>query len=47
MVIAPEDWEPHQVICRRLLDESRGQPNICGCPVCEKEREEGDECLNQ
>jgi hypothetical protein len=39
-VIAPEDWEPHQVICRRALDEDRGNPWICGCTACKGERED-------
>lgn len=43
LIIAPEDWEPHGVICRKALDESRGQESICGCQVCERQRKEGNE----
>jgi hypothetical protein len=28
------------VICRRNLDESRGNPFICECPLCRDERKE-------
>ena len=28
------------VICRRLLDESRGNTFICACPMCEQQRKE-------
>ena len=28
------------IICRRALDESRGNPWICECFQCSKEREE-------
>ncbi len=30
----------HEVICRKKLDEERGNEWICGCFFCEKEREE-------
>lgn len=37
------------IICRRLLDEEKGNPQICECPMCREARkenkttEEGDE----
>jgi hypothetical protein len=34
-------------ICRRILDEERGNPWICECPFCReaRERSKGDERL--
>ena len=37
-IIAPEDWEPHGIICRAPLDALYNQQTCCGCPVCERER---------
>jgi len=39
------------IICRRKLDEERGNPFICGCPLCKQDRGEGSleipvVCLN-
>jgi hypothetical protein len=30
------------IICRRLLDEERGNPWICACPLCEQQRKEAN-----
>jgi hypothetical protein len=40
-IIAPEDWEPAQVICRAPLDALYSQPTCCGCQKCQKERDHG------
>ena len=44
-LITPSDWDD-QIICRRKLDESRGQESICECLRCkeEKEAQHGSDC---
>lgn len=37
-VINPPNWEGNDVICRRKLDEERGNPWICECMLCKRER---------
>ena len=29
-------------ICRKKLDEERGNPWVCECPLCKNERSSGD-----
>jgi hypothetical protein len=43
------------LICRRKLDEERGNPWICECPMCQEERkakepqmkEDGEEAIHR
>jgi len=44
--IEPVEWEDSQVICRRKLDEERGNPWICGCERCRLEREKDERNKN-
>ncbi len=39
-IVDPSDWEPHQVICRKKIDETRGNPQICLCYRCRNENDE-------
>ncbi len=34
------DLEEYQVICRKKLDEERGNPPICGCPRCKPKKDD-------
>ncbi len=38
-LIFPDEWEGPEIICRKALDESRGQKSICGCPKCQIEED--------
>ena len=34
------------IICRRNLDEQRGNPQICECPMCRERGKDGNESIS-
>ena len=35
------------VICRKNLDESRGNPWVCECPMCKQKRDNGKNSIQE